>query len=152
MSVRVTYEKGSGESKITITKDGGFSRGEVADVMGAVDEALEGGEEKEPEMVTEGERSGSANGKEQRSQARGASAGSKGGGGDADTTPPAGRGRGAGELPDGTGVTKEGTVDRRTLRGSPENPDPDQQAFIERARATGAVKPREDLHNPAPAT
>lgn len=45
-----------------------------------------------------------------------------------DLTPPAGRGQGAAKTPGGVGITKEGTVDRRTLKGSPGNPDPQRQA------------------------
>lgn len=158
--VKLTFEKSGHGDKVTIQKDGGFSVDDMVKLTEVVEalfngEELEEGEpdkdtsaDDEEELLAEGDGGGGSDTEEpfvarvKREAARAAAGVAANGRRDSkgddqplgDATPPEGRGQSAGKLPDGTGITKQGTIDRRTLRGSPENPDPKQQQTVKRVQ------------------
>lgn len=120
--VKLTFQKSEHGDKVTITKDGGFTVEDMNRLTETVEKLFHDEEEVENEEVEDAEDT------DQSSKIGAKTAMKKGPLGD--KTPPAGRGQVAAKTPEGTGFTKEGDVDRRTLRGTPQEPDPDQQKFI----------------------
>lgn len=153
MKVHVTFRTSSDGGRtvesITLKKDGGFEPAEVGKLTEALasfgkithvseEELDETDEEREVRQAAERDAGMTGEGGSK----------SAGKGGEAplgDKTPPAGRGRVALKTPEGTGFKKSGEVDRRTLRGTPEQPDPSQQKFVERVekQAEQAAHPQQ---------
>jgi hypothetical protein len=133
--VKLTFQKSQNGERVIISKDGGFTVEDMTRITEAVEKVFhddEGLEEANVETDGTGDedsKSAFERTAKQSAQRAAAQQGMKQGP-LGDKTPPAGRGQVAAKLPDGTGITKEGDVDRRTLRGTPENPDPEQQRMV----------------------
>jgi len=148
--VKLTFEKTERGERIIVTKEGGFTGEDMSKVTEAVEglfhnegaEVEDSPEESEDEETQEaGGASSGGDGAEEpfMNRVRNAAQGAKGQQGS--TTPPEGRGQVQAKLPDGTGIKSDGSVDRRTLRGSPENPDPKQQKLAKKV-SKGAAEAR----------
>lgn len=142
MKVRLTFEKNNKDEHAVFRKEGGFSpkdREQLTNIIedlfgdGGAEDSVADQEELEEEgdentEETDGDKSFqdrvARQAKEAVAQAKQAG---NGGGSKPQVTPPAGRGAVQAKTAEGVGITKDGTVDRRTLRGSPEASDPKQQ-------------------------
>lgn len=151
--VKLTFDRGEHGERVIIRKDGGFSTKDVETLTHLIEDLFGdgGAEESSLEEIGDEDTEGAklnklpqeATGVDKsfadrvKKEAAAAADRAKGNGGDKpQTTPPAGRGQVQAKVAEGVGITKDGTVDRRTLRGSPENPDPKQQKVAKAVEST----------------